>query len=159
MRDPGTLAELAVFFAAGVILLVLLRAVLAARRGGRRKGRPDSPAPSARAGAQRDPAAGRPPPGPARVAASLRDELRRTAAERDAALARVARLEARVAELEGELRAAQSPTGAEPRFREVKAAFARLYHPDRLGGSGPARRLREEVFKEFWSEIERIERG
>lgn len=44
------------------------------------------------------------------------------------------------------------------KFREVKAAFARLYHPDRTTQAGIERLVREQVFKEFWLEIERIDR-
>lgn len=44
------------------------------------------------------------------------------------------------------------------RFRQAKTAFARLYHPDRIAGDGPEKRIRTEVFKEFWDELERIER-
>jgi hypothetical protein len=47
---------------------------------------------------------------------------------------------------------------ADGRFRQAKNAFARLYHPDRLTGDGPEKRIRTEVFKEFWNELERIER-
>jgi len=47
---------------------------------------------------------------------------------------------------------------ADGRFRQAKTAFARLYHPDRLSGDGPEKRIRTEVFKEFWDELERIER-
>lgn len=54
------------------------------------------------------------------------------------------------------------PAGSAPspdwKFREVKAAFARLYHPDRTTQAGIERIVREQVFKEFWREIERIDR-
>ena len=63
--------------------------------------------------------------------------------------------------------AARTPSGAagtagesaDMRFRQAKTAFARLYHPDRFGGDGPEKRIRTEVFKEFWDELERIERS
>ena len=45
------------------------------------------------------------------------------------------------------------------KFRAAKTAFARLYHPDRIAGNAPEERLRTELFKEFWDELERIERG
>ena len=48
--------------------------------------------------------------------------------------------------------------GPDARFRAAKAAFARLYHPDRTRTEGIERLIREQVFKEFWAEIERIER-
>lgn len=43
-------------------------------------------------------------------------------------------------------------------FGEVKRSFARLYHPDRTPHVGLERMIREQVFKEFWAEIEKIER-
>ncbi len=47
---------------------------------------------------------------------------------------------------------------ADGRFRQAKTTFARLYHPDRITGDGLEKRIRTEVFKEFWDELERIER-
>ena len=44
------------------------------------------------------------------------------------------------------------------KFRQAKNAFARLYHPDRLAVDGAEKRIRTELFKEFWDELERIER-
>jgi hypothetical protein len=40
----------------------------------------------------------------------------------------------------------------------AKQAFARLHHPDRVQADGIERLIRTEIFKEFWSELERIER-
>ena len=45
------------------------------------------------------------------------------------------------------------------KFRAAKLAFARLYHPDRGGSSEIDRLIRSQVFKEFWAELERIEKG
>ena len=36
---------------------------------------------------------------------------------------------------------------------------ARLYHPDRQTGDDQRTRVRVEVFKEFWDELQRIENG
>jgi hypothetical protein len=53
-----------------------------------------------------------------------------------------------------------APDAAESgKFRAAKLAFARLYHPDRGGTSEMDRLIRSQVFKEFWSELERIEKG
>lgn len=49
-------------------------------------------------------------------------------------------------------------TAADGKFRQAKTAFARLYHPDGVAGDGAEKRLRTELFKEFWHELERIER-
>ncbi len=45
------------------------------------------------------------------------------------------------------------------KFRAAKLAFARLYHPDRGGSSEMDRLVRSQVFKEFWAELERIEKS
>lgn len=50
------------------------------------------------------------------------------------------------------------PETGEAKFRQAKNAFARLYHPDRFAGDGIEKRIRTELFKEFWNELERIER-
>lgn len=44
------------------------------------------------------------------------------------------------------------------KFREAKSAFARLFHPDRAQGDAREREIRTELFKQFWAELERIER-
>jgi hypothetical protein len=50
------------------------------------------------------------------------------------------------------------PTGEITQFRDAKSAFARLFHPDAAGGDDGERELRAEIFKEYWEELERIER-
>ncbi|MEM9682262.1 MAG: hypothetical protein AAF942_03265 [Pseudomonadota bacterium] len=44
------------------------------------------------------------------------------------------------------------------KFKQARTAFARLYHPDRHRGDAEEKRLRSELFKEFWEELERIDR-
>ena len=44
------------------------------------------------------------------------------------------------------------------KFKQARTAFARLYHPDRHRGDAEEKRLRSELFKEFWDELERIDR-
>ncbi len=44
--------------------------------------------------------------------------------------------------------------GADLKFREVKRAFARMYHPDSV--SDP---VKQRLFAEFWPVLERIDRG
>lgn len=44
------------------------------------------------------------------------------------------------------------------KFRQAKKAFARLYHPDQIAGESAEKRIRTELFKEFWDELDRIER-
>ena len=43
-------------------------------------------------------------------------------------------------------------------FVEVKRAFAKKYHPNSMTCSGMEKLIRSEIFKEFWGEIERIEK-
>lgn len=50
-----------------------------------------------------------------------------------------------------------SPAGG-AKFREAKSAFARLFHPDRAQGDVREREIRTELFKQYWAELERIER-
>ena len=45
------------------------------------------------------------------------------------------------------------------RFQEAKRAFARRFHPDFVNATGMERTLRTDLFKEFWADLERIERG
>lgn len=44
------------------------------------------------------------------------------------------------------------------KFKQARTAFARLYHPDRHHGDAEEKKLRAELFKEFWDELERIDR-
>lgn len=46
------------------------------------------------------------------------------------------------------------------KFEQAKRVFAKLYHPNSLAGLSPLEKImRGEIFKEFWAELERIERG
>lgn len=49
-------------------------------------------------------------------------------------------------------------TGDDPKFRRAKATFARLFHPDTIRGNAEEREIRIEVFKQYWDELERIDR-
>jgi len=44
------------------------------------------------------------------------------------------------------------------KFKQARVAFARLYHPDRHQGDPDEKHVRAELFKEFWEELERIDR-
>ncbi|RVT96119.1 hypothetical protein EOD42_13440 [Rhodovarius crocodyli] len=82
--------------------------------------------------------------------------------------ARVKALEVEVSELEGLCRAASRARDAAREramrldgeaIRDLRRAFARRYHPDRVAGSVVERRVKAEIFSEFWAEIERVERA
>ena len=45
------------------------------------------------------------------------------------------------------------------KFREARRSFARLYHPDQVPADDADRAIRAEVFKAFWAELDRIDRG
>ena len=45
------------------------------------------------------------------------------------------------------------------KFRAAKRAFARLYHPDNVNTEGFDKVIRVEIFKEYWRELEAIEKG
>lgn len=77
------------------------------------------------------------------------------------------RLAARALSQEEELIAARSALAArgasaatkDPKFERAKKAFARHFHPNSGDHTGLEATLRAEVFKEFWSELEKIEAG
>lgn len=75
--------------------------------------------------------------------------------------AEITRLRARLGEEElspGPGDGSNGDRAGELKFRQAKKAFARLYHPDQIAGDSPEKRIRVELFKEFWEELERIER-
>lgn len=72
-------------------------------------------------------------------------------------LARI-RAELRMAIRERDLlRARQGPQ--DDRFPRAKRAFALRFHPDRVSARGLEGSLRRSLFQEYWSVLQRIERG
>ena len=47
---------------------------------------------------------------------------------------------------------------ADLKFKQARTAFARMYHPDGVRGDPDEKRIRAELFKEFWDELDRIDR-
>lgn len=47
---------------------------------------------------------------------------------------------------------------ANKKIRRIKRLFALHFHPDHVTATGTEREIRETVFKEFWRELDRIER-
>jgi hypothetical protein len=80
--------------------------------------------------------------------------------------AEVQRLKARLGEPAGEeppihgshLNGKSQGNGSDLKFKQARTAFARLNHPDRMHGDTDEKRIRAELFKEFWEELERIDR-
>jgi len=54
-------------------------------------------------------------------------------------------------------RETESP-GDDAKFRRAKAVFARLFHPDSILDDATEREIRTEIFKQYWDELERIDR-
>lgn len=49
--------------------------------------------------------------------------------------------------------------GDDAKFRRAKAVFARLFHPDSILDDAVEREIRTEIFKQYWAELERIDRS
>jgi septal ring factor EnvC (AmiA/AmiB activator) len=76
------------------------------------------------------------------------------------AVAQSERWEATAKALEKELADLRRQNGKsdDRKFEEAKRAFAKLYHPNASSSRSPLETMvRSEIFKEFWTELERIE--
>jgi hypothetical protein len=51
-----------------------------------------------------------------------------------------------------------SPVVSDLRYATLKRWLAKQFHPDTAPGNGLERGVRNEIFKELWSEIERLDR-
>ena len=86
-------------------------------------------------------------------------------AERDAAEERFRTKSAECDALQAELRRRTADGDARPtrdgtaddKLRAAKRDFAKRFHPDRLPARSVERTVREEVFKEYWQVLQRIE--
>lgn len=58
----------------------------------------------------------------------------------------------------GNLGAKDQGGAPDVKFKQARTAFARMYHPDGVRGDADEKRIRAELFKEFWEELERIDR-
>lgn len=119
--------------------------------------------------AQPHPASSDVPPPPTREAElhaeilRLRDLGKTVVAERDRLKSLLEKERRERHKVEAELSTARSAASSTPgsdakKFREAKAAFARLYHPDQHKGGLIDAVVRSEIFKEFWAELEKIEK-
>ncbi len=63
------------------------------------------------------------------------------------------------AEAQHAARAPRGQHGADEKIRAAKRAFAKMFHPDRITGDTAGKAMGEVMFKAFWAELERIERG
>lgn len=62
-------------------------------------------------------------------------------------------------ELEKIRKGKDSTRSSDTKFKAAKVAFARLYHPDNIRVDGIDKIVRTEIFKEFWRELEAIEKA
>jgi hypothetical protein len=74
--------------------------------------------------------------------------------------AEIHRLKGRLGEPVGDDTAVGRVNGVAPdlKFKQARTAFARMYHPDGVQGDPDEKRIRAELFKEFWEELDRIDR-
>ncbi|NOG69589.1 hypothetical protein [Roseicella sp. DB1501] len=102
-------------------------------------------------------------PGPASPARLRGQRLRRARTRARAQAARIAALTAELERSHRALRLAEAalarPGPPEGRFLRAKRAFALQFHPDRLRCAEPERGIRGAIFRQFWQELRRIERG
>jgi len=73
------------------------------------------------------------------------------------AMSRAERAETQLKTLEEQLRT--QPSGGDAKFDEIKRRFARKYGPDSGNSAGMEQVTRAELFKEFWTEFEEVEKG
>ena len=97
---------------------------------------------------------------PTRLVSFLRDKAERLerkleSAERDRDLWRY---NAQLAEEQLAALLARGSGESDHRFARAKRAFAQLYHPDLIEAGGLERLVRTEIFKEFWTILEEIDR-
>ena len=85
----------------------------------------------------------------------LRAKGKNAVASRDKWRKRAEIAESRVIELENKLLSKSSNNDA--KFKKFKNKFSMMYHPDRISGSNLEKLVKQEIFKEFWQEIEKIE--
>jgi hypothetical protein len=67
-------------------------------------------------------------------------------------------LQEEIDELKRQLAAVSAATGHD-RFRQAKIAISKVLHPNNFIGDAAEQKVRGEIFKEVWPQIERIERG
>jgi hypothetical protein len=89
----------------------------------------------------------------------LREKGRRAVADRDRWEATAKKLQLEIADLKtGRMRSGRTTGDDSRKFRELKAALAKMFHPDALrSASNFERVVREELFKEINIEIDRID--
>lgn len=49
-------------------------------------------------------------------------------------------------------------TNNDSKFQKIKTKFAKMYHPDNIVGNKYEKLIKQEIFKEFWEEIENIDK-
>lgn len=91
--------------------------------------------------------------------ADLRQKGKKAVASRDNWKNRAKSAESKVKELERRIsRFGTISTENDTKFQKIKTKFANMYHPDKIIGSKIEKIIKQEIFKEFWAEIENIEK-
>ena len=89
--------------------------------------------------------------------ADLRSSKREIAEHSKVWKIRAREAEIKVKELERKIsRLGTRPAENDSKFKKIKSRFAIMYHPDKF--TGEEKLKKQEVFKEFWEEIEKIEK-
>lgn len=72
---------------------------------------------------------------------------------------KVAAAQGTFSSLEQQLASRADGGGDDRKFRDIKKRFARRYHPNSVNSTGIDKIIRTEIFKEFWAEIEDVEKS
>ncbi len=69
--------------------------------------------------------------------------------EAEDAQAKITALEKKISKL--------STNNSDSKFKKVKHTFSQMYHPDKIVGDKFEKMIKQEIFKEFWQEIKKID--
>ncbi|AQV01287.1 hypothetical protein [Desulfococcus multivorans] len=90
----------------------------------------------------------------------LRHKGKQAVASRDNWKQKAEKAERKVKELENKVSKLElQKTDTDSKFKRLKNKFALMYHPDKIMGEKYEKMIKQEFFKEFWQEIEIIERS
>ncbi len=90
--------------------------------------------------------------------ADLRRKGKKAVASRDSWKRKAEDAEKKIVELEKRFsRFENGFTNSDSKFQKIKNRFAVMYHPDKIIGDKYEKLIKQEIFKEFWEEIEKID--
>lgn len=91
-----------------------------------------------------------------KIIAELRVKKEKAIASRDKWKKIAEDAEIKIKELENKILESQT-TETNSKFKMVKNKFSQMYHPDKIKGDRFEKMIKQEIFKEFWQEIKKIE--